>query len=69
MDDGEDRAANDGGVACARCWYSDSVKLIVSDGDVMGDITDDLGSIFANLREAALTMQQGGGVGYGFSTL
>ena len=28
---------------------------------VMGDIADDLGAIFANLREAALIMQQGGG--------
>ena len=28
---------------------------------VMGDIADDLGAIFENLREAALTMQQGGG--------
>jgi ribonucleoside-diphosphate reductase alpha chain len=36
---------------------------------VMGDIADDLGSIFDNLREAALTMQQGGGIGYDFSTL
>ncbi len=36
---------------------------------VMGDIGDDLGSIFAHLREAALTMQQGGGIGYDFSTL
>ena len=36
---------------------------------VMGDVEDDLGSIFANLREAALTMQQGGGIGYDFSTL
>ncbi len=36
---------------------------------VMGDIEDDLGSIFANLREAALTMQQGGGIGYDFSSL
>ena len=36
---------------------------------VMGDIADDLGAIFANLREAALTMQQGGGIGYDFSTL
>ncbi|HEY0206712.1 MAG TPA: adenosylcobalamin-dependent ribonucleoside-diphosphate reductase, partial [Acetobacteraceae bacterium] len=36
---------------------------------VMGDIEDDLGSIFAHLREAALTMQQGGGIGYDFSTL
>ncbi|HQT40317.1 MAG TPA: adenosylcobalamin-dependent ribonucleoside-diphosphate reductase, partial [Acidocella sp.] len=36
---------------------------------VMGDIEDDLGSIFKHLREAALTMQQGGGIGYDFSTL
>jgi ribonucleoside-diphosphate reductase alpha chain len=36
---------------------------------VMGDIADDLGSIFSHLREAALTMQQGGGIGYDFSTL
>ncbi|MCA7119808.1 MAG: adenosylcobalamin-dependent ribonucleoside-diphosphate reductase [Acidibrevibacterium sp.] len=36
---------------------------------VMGDIPDDLGGIFENLREAALTMQQGGGIGYDFSTL
>jgi ribonucleotide reductase alpha subunit len=36
---------------------------------VMGNIPDDMGGIFANLREAALTMQQGGGIGYDFSTL
>ncbi len=36
---------------------------------VMGTIPDDLGGIFQNLREAALTMQQGGGIGYDFSTL
>ena len=36
---------------------------------VMGDIPDDLGGIFAHLREAALTMQQGGGIGYDFSGL
>ena len=36
---------------------------------VMGDIADDLGSIFSHLREAALTMQQGGGIGYDFSSL
>lgn len=36
---------------------------------VMGDIGDDLASIFAHLREAALTMQQGGGIGYDFSTI
>ena len=36
---------------------------------VMGTIADDMGSIFGHLREAALTMQQGGGIGYDFSTL
>jgi ribonucleoside-diphosphate reductase alpha chain len=36
---------------------------------VMGTIGDDMSSIFENLREAALTMQQGGGIGHDFSTL
>lgn len=36
---------------------------------VMGEIADDLDSIFSNLREAALTMQQGGGIGYDFSPI
>ena len=36
---------------------------------VMGNIGDDLGSIFQHLREAALTMQQGGGIGYDFSSI
>jgi ribonucleoside-diphosphate reductase alpha chain len=36
---------------------------------VMGRVPDDLSGIFAHLREAALTMQQGGGIGYDFSTL
>ena len=36
---------------------------------VMGTIPDDMGGIFENLKEAALTMQQGGGIGYDFSTL
>ncbi|HEB80116.1 MAG TPA: ribonucleoside-diphosphate reductase, adenosylcobalamin-dependent, partial [Rhodospirillales bacterium] len=36
---------------------------------VMGDVPDDMGGIFDSLKEAALTMQQGGGVGYDFSTL
>ncbi len=36
---------------------------------VMGRIDDSLDGIFAALREGALTMQQGGGVGYDFSTL
>ena len=36
---------------------------------VMGDVPDDMGGIFDHLKEAALTMQQGGGIGYDFSTL
>ncbi|HEX2841455.1 adenosylcobalamin-dependent ribonucleoside-diphosphate reductase [Hyphomicrobium sp.] len=36
---------------------------------VMGRIGDDLGAIFENVKEAALTMQQGGGIGHDFSTL
>jgi ribonucleoside-diphosphate reductase alpha chain len=36
---------------------------------VMGRIEDDLSSIFRSVREAALTMQQGGGIGHDFSTL
>jgi len=36
---------------------------------VMGTISDDMSGIFENLREAALTMQQGGGIGHDFSTL
>ncbi len=36
---------------------------------VMGTIPDDISGIFQSLKEAALTMQQGGGIGYDFSTL
>jgi ribonucleoside-diphosphate reductase alpha chain len=36
---------------------------------VMGRIEDDLTSIFDSVKEAALTMQQGGGIGHDFSTL
>ena len=36
---------------------------------VMGAIPDDMAGIFEHLKEAALTMQQGGGIGYDFSTL
>ena len=36
---------------------------------VMGTIPDDMAGIFQALKEAALTMQQGGGIGYDFSTL
>ncbi|HXM00469.1 MAG TPA: adenosylcobalamin-dependent ribonucleoside-diphosphate reductase [Rhizomicrobium sp.] len=36
---------------------------------VMGTIADSMSGIFGALREAALTLQQGGGIGYDFSTL
>lgn len=36
---------------------------------VMGTIPDTMSGIFDSLKEAALTMQQGGGIGYDFSTL
>ena len=36
---------------------------------VMGDVPDDMAGIFGGLKEAALTMQQGGGIGYDFSTI
>ncbi|MEM1129195.1 MAG: adenosylcobalamin-dependent ribonucleoside-diphosphate reductase [Pseudomonadota bacterium] len=36
---------------------------------VMGTIPDSMAGIFENLKEAALTMQQGGGIGYDFSTI
>ena len=36
---------------------------------VMGTIPDSMGGIFDMLKEAALTMQQGGGIGYDFTTV
>jgi len=36
---------------------------------VMGTIPDDMTGIFEHLKEAALTLQRGGGIGYDFSTL
>ncbi|TAG30474.1 MAG: adenosylcobalamin-dependent ribonucleoside-diphosphate reductase, partial [Rhodobacterales bacterium] len=36
---------------------------------VMGTIPDTMQGIFTGLKEAALTMQQGGGIGYDFSTI
>ena len=36
---------------------------------VMGTIPDSMAGIFDSLKEAALTMQQGGGIGYDFSTI
>src|SRR5262252_157435 len=36
---------------------------------VLGRIDDDLSAIFEHVKQAALTMQQGGGIGHDFSTL
>ncbi len=36
---------------------------------VMGDLDDSMMGIFDGLKEAALTLQQGGGIGHDFSTL
>ena len=36
---------------------------------VMGTVEDSMAGIFEALKEAALTMQQGGGIGYDFSTI
>jgi ribonucleoside-diphosphate reductase alpha chain len=36
---------------------------------VLGTIKDDLGAIFDGVKDAALTMQRGGGIGHDFSTL
>ena len=36
---------------------------------VMGTVPDSMDGIFTQLREAALTLQQGGGIGYDFSTI
>jgi ribonucleoside-diphosphate reductase alpha chain len=36
---------------------------------VMGSIPDDMNGIFESLKESAVTMQHGGGIGYDFSTL
>jgi ribonucleoside-diphosphate reductase alpha chain len=36
---------------------------------VMGTIPDSMAGVFEMLKEAALTMQQGGGIGYDFSTI
>ena len=60
-------------VYCPRVLTTDSVQLHagIHTGQcfVMGTIPDSLYGIFENLKEAALTMQQGGGIGYDFSTI
>jgi ribonucleoside-diphosphate reductase alpha chain len=44
-------------------------RVTLSNCFTMGTIPDDLGGIFDMLKEAALTMQQGGGIGYDFSPI
>lgn len=50
-------------------------SFVISDGVltrncfVMGTVPDSMDGIFDMLKEAALTMQQGGGIGYDFSTI
>lgn len=60
-------------VFCPRVVTTDSVQLDlgIHTGQcfVMGTIPDSMIGIFENLKDAALTMQQGGGIGYDFSTI
>lgn len=56
-----------GGRILAGCGTGRKVTLF--NCFVMGDIDDSIDGIFAGLREGAITMQQGGGVGYDFSTI
>lgn len=60
-------------VYCPRVVTTDSVQLSmgIHTGQcfVMGTIPDSMAGIFDMLKEAALTMQMGGGIGYDFSTL
>lgn len=44
-------------------------NVTLSNCFTMGTIPDSMDGIFSHLREAALTMQQGGGIGYDFSTI
>lgn len=44
-------------------------NVTLSNCFTMGTIQDSMDGIFDNLKEAALTMQAGGGIGYDFSTL
>ncbi len=46
-----------------------SLEVTLFNCFVMGRIEDSMDAIFDGLKEGALTMQQGGGVGYDFSTL
>lgn len=44
-------------------------RVTLSNCFTMGTIPDSMDGIFDHLKEAALTMQQGGGIGYDFSTI
>ncbi len=44
-------------------------RVTLSNCFTMGTIPDSMDGIFEMLKEAALTMQQGGGIGYDFSTI
>ena len=44
-------------------------NVTLSNCFTMGTIPDSMDGIFSHLKEAALTMQQGGGIGYDFSTI
>lgn len=44
-------------------------RVTLSNCYTMGTIPDSIDGIFDSLKEAALTMQQGGGIGYDFSTI
>lgn len=44
-------------------------RVTLSNCFTMGTIPDSMSGIFDHLKEAALTMQQGGGIGYDFSTI
>ena len=44
-------------------------NVTLSNCFTMGTIPDSMDGIFSHLREAALTMQAGGGIGYDFSTI
>lgn len=44
-------------------------NVTLSNCFTMGSIPDSMDGIFSHLKEAALTMQQGGGIGYDFSTI
>ncbi len=59
--------------SCRRVGFSPApargVRSRCSTASSWARFPDDMSGIFDNLKEAALTMQQGGGIGYDFSTL